>query len=190
MYQKMPKEIVIIGSGGVGREILATLKNEVFVDFIVLGFIDDGQQKGKLINGFPVLGGIDWLIQNKTKINIIIAIGNPSVRQKIIDKLQPHSYNYPTIIHPSTEIHDKDYCSIGVGCYIAGKCVITTDVTIGDFCFINTHCSLQHDTFIENNCTLMPGVRITGGAHIGHGTYISGNTLLSESITIPVDSKI
>ncbi len=188
----MPNTIAIIGSGGVGREIAATLKHDSFKQkYKLIGFVDDGQPTGTKINGFPVLGNLDWLCNNSENIQkIIIAIGNPLIRAEIIKKIASFNFEYPTIIHPSAEIHDLEYCTIGKGCYIASHNVITTNVTLEDFCFINTNCSLQHDTTTEKNCTLMPGVRITGGAQIGEGTFVSGNTLLPEKINVPSFSRL
>lgn len=187
----MPNTIVIIGSGGVGREIAATLKHLHFVNQYVLeGFIDDGSSAGTIINNLPVLGNIDWLIAQNQFKNVIIAIGNPSVREKIYNRLKDFNFQFPTIIHPSAQIHDHEFCKIGEGSYIAAQVVMTTNVTIEDFCFINTACTLQHDTHIEKNCTLMPGVRITGGATIGHGSYLSANLALTTSVIVPSLSKL
>lgn len=185
----MIKPLVIVGSGGVGREVLACVNKYYLSEYKVVGFIDDGKGVGELINDVPVLGGLDWLIKNGKSNSVIVTIGNPSVRQLIFDKLQDVTLDFPTIIHPKVVI-DDDNCKIGIGCYIAAYVVITTDVSIGDFCFINSHCSLQHDTVVKFNCTLMPGVRITGGATIGKNTYISGNTLIADQRTVENNSKL
>ncbi len=183
--------LVRIGSGGVGREILATLKSEYFKNtYPTVSFVDDGQQVGTIINGIPVVGNLEWLINQSEVENVIIAIGNPKIKKEIVEKLSICNLNYPTVIHPSVQIHDKEFCLIGKGIYIAAQVVLTTNVTIEDFSFINTNCTLQHDAYIEKFCTLMPGVRITGGAKIGEGTYISGNSLISEKIDIDKYSKI
>lgn len=187
----MPNTIVIIGSGGVGREIAATLKHIDFADqYVLKGFIDDGQPTGTLINHLSVLGNVEWLIHQSQIRQVIIAIGNPQVREKIYTRLKDFNFQFPTIIHPSAQIHDHEFCKIGEGCYIAAQVVMTTNVTIEDFCFINTACTLQHDTHIEKNCTLMPGVRITGGATIGHGSYLSANLALTTSVIVPSLSKL
>ena len=187
----MSQSVVIIGSGGVGREIAATLKKPYYIHHYILeGFVDDGQPSGTIINAYPVLGNLDWLIQQKKIKKVFIAIGNPLVRIKIIERLNDFHFEFPTIIHPTAQIHDMDFCQIGNGCYIAAQVVLTTNVVIEDFCLINTACTLQHDTYIEKNCTLMPGVRITGGATIGHSTYLSTNLAVTDNSTILPLSKL
>ena len=88
----MPDSIVIIGSGGVGREIAATLKHPHFTNQYVLeGFIDDGPAAGTIINNLPILGNINWLIQQKQfkKVNLI--------------NMQKKSKNYWTMVFPSVK---------------------------------------------------------------------------------------
>lgn len=185
----MIKSLIIVGSGGVGREVLACINKYYLSKYNVVGFIDDGKEVGTIVNDVPVLGGIEWLIKNGNDKSVIISIGNPTVRQLILEKLEKVILEFPTIIHPSVVI-DNDNCKIGRGCYIAACVVITTEVTIGDFCFINSHCSLQHDTVVASNCTLMPGVRITGGATIGQNTYVSGNILIADQRIVEKNSKL
>lgn len=186
----MPSPIFIVGAGGVGREIAATLRKSEFDDFIVKGFIDNNLEPGSIINSLKVSGNIEWLIKEEGNCGVIIAIGNPQVRKEIIEKLKKHNFSYPTIIHPNVSIHDTDTVKIGSGCYIADGCILTTDIIIEDFCFINTSCSLQHDTFVGSNTVIMPGVRITGGAKIGSNTYIYANCVITTPAKIDDDSII
>jgi len=118
-----------------------------------------------------------------------LAIGNPQLRKKIIERLGNH-FSYPTIIHPNVSIHNKDTVSIGQGCYIGDGCIFTTDVIIEDFCFINTGCSLQHDTVIHTNSVLMPGVRITAGATIGRNCFVATNCVITKTIEIEDNTAI
>ncbi len=185
----MVQEIIIVGSGGLGREILANFKNSKLSDqFKVIGFVDDGEQKGTIINKIEVLGDVDYLL-NCNNISIVLAIGNPIIRKKIAEKIgRNSSINFPNIIHPNVSIQDSEYFKIGKGCFISEGCIITTNVTLENFCFINIGCSLHHDTCIESYSVLMPGVRITGGATIGEASYISPNIALSKNIKIPKES--
>lgn len=186
----MKSKIVIIGAGGVGREIAAVLKHDSFSYYDLLGFIDDHIDAGTKINNIEVLGNIDWLISNCQNYGIVLAIGNPIVRKKIINKLKKHSFLYPSIIHSNVSIHDIENVIIGEGCYIADGVIITTNVTIENFCFVNTFCALQHDSYVCENSVLMPGVKITGGAKIGSNTFISANCVIASPCEIAENSVI
>lgn len=186
----MFKQLVIVGGGGVGREIAAVLKKYPLKGYKLIGFIDDGQPVNTLINGLSVLGGVQWVIDNAADLAVIIAIGNPQVRKKIIEKLSIASLEYPSVIHPNVSIHDNESVIIGNGCYIGDGCILTTNIEVEDFCFLNTGCTLQHDTYISANCVLMPGVRITGGARIGCNTFIASGCVITTNVQIEKDSII
>ncbi|MHA3787224.1 PglD-related sugar-binding protein [Flavobacterium hauense] len=186
----MYKQLVIIGAGGVGREILAVLKKYPLQDYALIGFVDDGVEPGTIINGLKVLGGLSWIKENSTDLGAVIAIGNPSVRKKITEALSDVSLSFPQVIHPNVSIHDEQTVKIGKGSYIADGCILTTDIHIANFCFLNTACSLQHDTVIGDYSVLMPGVRITGGASIGSGVYITANCAITTKCLIEDDSVI
>ena len=186
----MPDKIVIIGAGGVGREVAATLSHTAFSHFEIAGFIDDATPADTLINTIPVLGSLNRLIEREMAFNVVIAIGNPKIREQIATRLSAFNFTFPSIIHPNVSIHNNTTVAIGQGCYFADGCVLTTDIAVEDFCFINTSCSLQHDTVVGAYSVLMPGVRVTGGAKIGAGSYIAANCAITTACTIEKNSVI
>lgn len=186
----MPRPLILLGAGGVGREIAAVLKKHPLKDYSLTGFVDDGIKAGTIINGLTVLGGMSWINDNCNDLGVILALGNPQLRKKFADALEHLPLHYPTVIHPNVSIHEEHTVRIGKGCYIADGCVLTTDITIGDFCFINTACSLQHDTVIESYSVLMPGARITGGAIIGSGVYIAPNCAIAVKCVVEDNSWV
>ena len=81
------KDLIIIGSGGLGRETAWTAEriNAVSPEWNILGFIDDNIQiQGHMIDGYRVIGTVaavskypdafinDWVIPNWNKIVDII----------------------------------------------------------------------------------------------------------------------
>lgn len=186
----MKESVFIIGAGGVGREILSVLQHTSLNEkYPVSGFIDDGIEAGILVNGIKILGGIEYLLALE-KASIIIALGNPKVRRKIIEQLSDSKFSFPTIIHPEVSFHDPSKIAVGKGTYITQGCILTTDISIGDFCFLNIGVTINHDAIVGDNCVLMPGVRITCGANLGKDSYVSPNCVLSKPFEIPAESWI
>ena len=67
------KNIAIFGAGGFGREVKTIIdsinsKNPNTYNF--LGFYDDGFEKGTIVNGYPVLGGISELNNEENELEI------------------------------------------------------------------------------------------------------------------------
>lgn len=80
------KKIAIFGAGGFGREVKTIIDkinivNPNTYDFI--GFYDDGKEKDSIVNGYPVLGGIEELNEVNEELCLVISIGDPKIKQII-----------------------------------------------------------------------------------------------------------
>jgi sugar O-acyltransferase (sialic acid O-acetyltransferase NeuD family) len=181
----MKEEIYIIGAGGLGREMAATLS--FFKDdpnYKLIGFIDDSQPEGKIINNFKVLGNIEFL-KSINYTNALIGVGVPKIREQIFARLLSYqNISFPTIIHPKASIHSKEFVTIEKGCYIADGSILTTNISIGKFTYLLPGVTLSHDTTIGDFCTLMPGVRVCSGGTIGNGVTIGAGSIIAKPVTI------
>ncbi|WP_282783307.1 hypothetical protein [Phaeodactylibacter xiamenensis] len=185
MKNSTPTSLHLIGAGGLGREIAATLFHPIFQNkYPIAGFIDDKQKPGgTLINTIPVLGNLEWL-KKQEQASAMLCIGKPEIRQQVLSKLSGLPIDWPTIIHPGATLYDAQRIQLGKGIFIGQGSILTTDIHVGDHSFIQPGCSLHHDTRIGQNCILMPGVRITGGANITDHTYIPAGTCITNAITV------
>jgi exopolysaccharide biosynthesis polyprenyl glycosylphosphotransferase len=72
---RLQRNVLIIGAGGAGREILAVIQRRQNSGLVVAGFLDDNPQKiGTIINGAPVLGNSDQLDEmiKQYKIGLVV----------------------------------------------------------------------------------------------------------------------
>lgn len=182
----MMKDIAIFGVGGFGREVLALIKdiNRKSPQWNILGFFDDGYEKGLMINGYPTLGTSADLNKWETPISIAISIGNPVIKKKILDKITNPLVDYPTLIHPTVWIGDKDFVEIGKGCIICAGNMITTNIKIEDFVILNLECTVGHDTIIKKYAAFMPSVNISGEVTIGEGVYVGTGAKIINQLEI------
>ena len=167
------KDISIFGVGGFGREVLTLIQdiNRVKPEWNIIGFFDDGYPKGTKVNGFENLGGVEELNQWDKPLSVTIAIGTPSIKIKILANIKNDLVEFPTLIHPSVLIGDKNYVEIGKGCIICAANIITTNIRIEDFVILNMACTVGHDTEIKNYAAFMPTCNISGEVEIGEGVY-------------------
>ncbi|MBC5638937.1 MULTISPECIES: acetyltransferase [Clostridia] len=173
------KNIVIVGAGGVGREVSLIIQqiNRLEPTWNLIGYIDDNPENwGNVVNGYAVLGGIDSLTMMCKDTYVIIAIANYEVKKRIVTKLN-NKFKFATIVHPKVLIHD--YMEIGEGCIVYEGVIITANVSIGNHVIISPKCGVGHDTIIENYVSLLWNVNISGNDRIGEGVMFgSGSTII------------
>src|SRR6187402_3141367 len=83
------QDIVIVGVGGLGREIAEWIEdiNEVAPTFRVLGFLDDDASKhGSNRHDLPVLGGLDWLTERSRTVATVVGVGNPAPKRRVVER--------------------------------------------------------------------------------------------------------
>ena len=179
------QDIVIVGVGGLGREIAEWVEdiNEVKPAFRLLGFLDDDASKhGTNRHDLPVLGGVDWLAARSGSIATVVGLGNPAPKRRIVERLRVHSAGFPSIVHPNAVV--GRYVEVGEGCVVCPGVLITTDIRIGAFVTFNFGLTVGHDATIENYVTLAPGVNISGYVKVREGADLGANVATVPSVEI------
>jgi sugar O-acyltransferase (sialic acid O-acetyltransferase NeuD family) len=171
--KKDQKEIAVFGAGGFGLEVVMLIEqiNEETNGWEIIGFFDDGIDVGKIINDYPVLGGINKLNQWDRKLSVVFALGLPRTKKAVFEKIKNKNISYPVLIHPNVVIGKNKYVSIGEGCIITAGNIITTNISIGKHVILNLACTVGHETEIGDFSSFMPTCNISGGVQIGEATF-------------------
>ncbi|RTY74262.1 NeuD/PglB/VioB family sugar acetyltransferase [Flavobacterium sp. LS1R10] len=190
------KKIAIYGAGGFGREIKVLIHqiNIVSNKYDLIGFFDDDKNKGDIIDGVVVLGGISEL-NIHSGISVVMAIGNPDVKKMLVEKIFNEKILFPNVFHPSVDLTNLSN-KFGKGIVICSGTFVSLNVSIGDFVSINVNCTLGHDSSIGNYASLMPAVNISGNVHIGNevfmgvGAVTNNDILIHDNVTIGAGSVV
>lgn len=176
------KDIVILGSGGFGREVHWLIEeiNKDNLQWNFLGYIDDGHPIGELVNGYPVLGTTEWLA-NKN-LNVVCAVGDPDTKKMIIEKLSKSKNTYPTLIHPNVKFSSS--VEFGEGSIICAGNILTVNIKIGKHVIINLDCTIGHDAMIEDYSTILPSVNVSGNVHISECVSVGTGTQIIQGVHI------
>ena len=164
----------IIGNGGFGREVFFSMNEEEqnnIIFFVEDDHYEEGQFKTLPLSKF-----------NKDEYEIIIAISDSKIREKIVQKL-PSETKYFTYIHPSVQIYSNDVI-IGEGSIICGGCILTTNIKIGKHSQLNLLSTIGHDTILGDYFTTAPGTKVSGNCKIGNHVYMGTNSAVREKINI------
>jgi len=199
------KNLIIIGAGGCGREVLQWAKdvnayhkqNAGTERWNIKGFLDDdfNALDGKLCD-VPVLARIDAYEVNGED-EFVCCIGNSEIRENVTNQLKSRGAVFVSVIHPTAVIADS--ATIGESVIIYPFALISDNAVIGDGCIVNMYSSIAHDSTLGKFCTISAHCDVTGmcdlgdyvfmgttsnmvpGSKIGNSAYIcAGSTVMSR----------
>ncbi len=183
--KRIVKSVAIIGAGGLGRlalNILRLNRRKVY------GFFDDEIKAGTSIDGVLVKGTSAYLIKDRTRVDIIIGIGDIEARKRIFDLLSAQGLGFTTAVHPTACVASD--AVVEQGCIVKENAVLEIGAHIGANSIIGNGTVICHDTHIGRHCRISPGVVIAGHARIGDGCYLAPNVSVDRKITIGRQSVI
>ena len=171
----MSKPIVIVGAGGLGKEIACLI--EGISEYQVTGFYDDGVPKDELILGkYSVLGTTSDLLSLNNEQSVVVAFGNPKTRKKVWEVLVSNvKLNFPSLIHPQALLMNKERISLGRGVVVFPFSILTTDLVLGDNCLVHTRASVHHDVNVGAHSVIMPGARLVMSEQFDEATFVESN---------------
>ncbi len=177
----MIRPVVVYGTGGLGRETVEVLKSSLHHKQKIMGFLDDNEDiHDSIINGYPVLGGHDWL--KDQDVLVVCGIGNNYVRKRLMTRLAEENTLFVNAIHKNATIGDS--VTLGKGNVITSNCTLTCNIEIGNHVFINLHSTIGHDVIIEDFVNLCPGVHISGNVHLKEGSHIYTGAVIHPGVTV------
>lgn len=176
------QRLVIYGTGGFAREVIDLVDdiNAVRKQFTVLGLLEDqdATKHGTTIDGYAVLGGMEWAAAHP-EVLYVVAIGNPAGKRRVVTELFSNGCSrFATLVHPTAIMGRK--VLLGQGSIICANVVITTNVQIGDHVSVNWITTIGHDATVEEYCTLYPGVRISGNVKVSAGCEFGANSIIIQ----------
>lgn len=156
--------VVVVGAGGFGREtrdvIDAMAESGCPVEFI--GYLDDGHPELALLDGAPILGGVDALANLAVNVQYVIGIGIGSVRRRIDEKASGTSREAAVLIHPSAVLGKRSVV-LAPGVIVCANASLTTNILVGRHTHINLNSTVGHDAVLGQYVTVNPGATVSGG---------------------------
>lgn len=112
--------------------------------------------------------------------NVVIAIGNNTIRKKIAQQLQA-KYS-KALIHNTATIGSD--VLLGAGTVVMPRAIINASVSIGSHCIVNSASVIEHDVTIGDFAHISPGAIVTGGVTIGDGCHVGAGAVILPNLTI------
>jgi len=148
---------------------------------------DDGRLDAEIIErlGVSIPVTIDRFAD--TGGEFVIAVGEPSIRRSIADRLGP-ACRGTQLVDPSAVIGDDVELSPGVMVYPGAT--ITTNVRIGAHSHLNCGAVVSHDCRVGDFVSLSPGVALNGAVTVGSGAFLGTGAVVLPGVTIGQDAVV
>ena len=175
----MLKKLIILGAGGMGREVLQWIKdiNAKLPTWEILGFADDNLEAldGKECD-YKIVSKISEL-KDFEDTYFALAIASPKAKEKLVGELKAKGARFATIIHPMTRI--GSFNSVGEGTVIYPGASLSVNCEIGSFVTL-LGSTVGHDAKIGDYSSIMGTCNINGGVSIGKRVFLG-----CQTVTVP-----
>jgi len=183
----MKKSIVVIGAGGMAREVrwLIEEMNAAEARYEFLGYVvTDLKRLGEHDSKAEVLGDYGWLEKNKVDC-VTIGIGTPGARLRVGRELKERlsGMEFPALVHP-TAIVDRKTARIEEGVLVCAGVVATVNLTLRAFALCNFGCTLGHEATVGRGSVVNPGANISGGVTLKEGVLVGTGAQILQYVTV------
>jgi len=179
-------KLAIYGAGGLGREVLLLAqqieKHSHRWDELI--FIDD-ISPNREVKGIAVVSFEQALTQN---IEVVIAVGEPSLRARLAHKITSHNLILATLIHPDITL--SECVRVGAGCVLAKGVYLSCDVTLGNNVYMQPHSSLGHDVQVGDHAIISTYATTGGNVVIKERVFIGMGAVLQQKVIIGADAIV
>lgn len=183
------KNLIIVGAGGFGRELLQWVKeiNKEEHKWNIKGFIDDNVHA---LEGYQcdykVIGQIKTWEPHEDEC-FACAIAHPKTKECVVTGLIKRGACFVNVIHPKALI--GEFNEIGEGVILYPKASLTVNIKIGDYVTILSS-GIGHDVTIGDYSTISSNCGINGKVNIGKRVFIGSNAVIIPSRKIGDDAFI
>ena len=173
----MNKIYAVYGASGCGRSLMPIAREHMATSDTIY-FIDDAVTTEQQVNGYKAVNYSIFKAIESDEKNVLIAIANSNIRQKLAEKLTNDGINIWTVKSQSTVIMDN--VIIGNGAALSPFVTIGANVTIGQCFHANLYSYVEHDCVIGDFVTFAPRVSCNGNVHIEDHAYIGTGAVLRQ----------
>ena len=175
--------LYIVGAGSVGGHI--AMNHELYeLSYDKIVFVDDNPAKiGGEFLGFDVIGPVNCLLDWDRRIDVIVGIAFPKIKEAIANTLRQNNYlKFPTLIAKNAWVSKG--VRVKQGCIIYPHCSINYGSVLNEFVVMNMNCALGHHALIGNFSSLAPGVDFGGHTSIGCGVDVGIGASTIQGVSI------
>ena len=175
------KQLIIIGAGGFGREMLAWARQSVAA-LPVKGFLDDNP---RALDGFkkdvPILGRVADYVPESNDV-FVCAIGIVEFKRRCVGQILARGGVFASVIHSTAVIGEN--VVLGQGAILCPHTVVGSDAKLDDFVTLNLHSTVAHDAVVGRWTQLHCHVDVTGGVRLGESVLAGSHASILPGVKV------
>jgi sugar O-acyltransferase (sialic acid O-acetyltransferase NeuD family) len=181
---KRLRELIIIGAGGFGREVLAWAPQSLGyeTEWRIKGFIDDNPDA---LKGYPapapILGTIKDYAPTSDEV-FVCGIGIPDLREKVSNMISERGGEFVQLVHRTAVLGNE--VSLGSGVVLCPYSLVSSNATIGQGTAVNYHSSVDHDVRVGRWTQISCHCDITAAVQLGDKVFLGSSVSIIPQIKV------
>jgi sugar O-acyltransferase (sialic acid O-acetyltransferase NeuD family) len=179
------KQLVIVGAGGFGREVLdwARQSDAYGRDWLLKGFLDDNPQAldGFGAIGVPLLGGVADYRPSEDEV-FVCAIGIVAAKRRCVEAIRGRCGAFVRVVHRTAVVSGA--AALGEGAILCPGSIVTANARLGNFVSVNLNSTVAHDAVVGDWSQLHCHVDITGGVVLGEGVLVGSHASVLPGVRV------
>lgn len=174
--------LLVVGAGAHGRSVAEAA--ELSGHFEVVGFLDDALPVDKSVLNVAVLGPMVSMGHHRAAADqTIVAIGNNTVREKLMQQLASAGFVHATVIHPRATVSPSAVLSEGVA--VMAGAIVGTEARLGLGSIVNCGAVVDHHAIIEDFGHLGVNASMAGSTVLGRSAWMQAGAALGYGVRVP-----
>ena len=172
--------LAVYGTGGSGREVheIAGAVDPSHERWERIVFVDDVTEArelyGSQIMPFEELRSL----LGPEEVEFVIAVGEPSSRELLFERVEAAGYGFATIVHPSAFVSPS--ATLGRGVFVKMQSIVSSDAVLEDNVFLQADVIVGHDVRVGRHTQVSAFSHIAGHATLGARCYLGVRASVRE----------
>ena len=176
--------LFIYGTRGAGLEVYDLVKrnDKLREKYSEIYFIDDFLDEKEYYGTrtLPFVSHKNYMGDEDGEFSI--AVGEPSARKLLFDRVKSAGYSLATLIDETAVISDT--AKISEGCIVSAYAVVSSEAVVKENCLVMFESIIGHHALVENHCVICPKATVGGRSRVGTQTFLGLGSSMMQGVNI------